>query len=305
MSKRIVTIGGGSGHAQLLAGLRDYDCELTAVVSTADDGGPNGVLAKEYSIPPPSDLRKCLLALARDTARVQLWAHRFSGGTLDEYTVGNILLTALAQQCGSMTQACKKAAKLVDAAGTVLPIAEKYAELVAVLESGERIIGETAIDLRGKGGSPIDRVELATPIQITAEAQHAIEQADVLIFTMGDLFTSVIPNLLVDGCMDAIQRSNARRVFICNRSTKPGETDRFSIGGCISAMEKYLHGLKIEYCIADNYTVSVPSPFEAFLTDSDTSKAQMIAGDFHDANNPQLIDGDKVARAIQQLCESL
>lgn len=306
MPKNIVTIGGGSGHAQLLSGLRTIGaCDtyhITAVVSSADDGGPNGVLASEYNVAPPSDLRKCLLALARNEQQAQFWAHRFSDGPLNDYTVGNLALVAYAQQQGGMSAACAAAQDTLNTDGRVLPISEEQSVLIAVLQNGEQVIGETAVDMRREKIPAIDHVELQQPRALTSAAQGALEEADYIIFTMGDLFTSVIPCLLIEGVVKSIALSNAKTIMVCNRTTKLGETDGFTAADCITQLQRYLGDTPLHHAIMDSLATPVPKGSEA-IQPVEVDGVQCIQADLADSSNLTHVEGIAAAKEVVRLCE--
>ncbi|HLD21925.1 MAG TPA: gluconeogenesis factor YvcK family protein [Patescibacteria group bacterium] len=307
MRKKIVTIGGGSGHCELLRGLRDLDIDLTAVVSTMDNGGPNGVLRDEYGVVPPSDLRKCLSALIpnNDSQANRWWSYRFSSGTLDQYTVGNILLTALTKEYGSVHCALDRIRKLFHIQAHVLPVSEQFADLVAVLEDGTKIVGETNIDIPQHNASlHIRSLSLSSPVEVTPQVREAIHAADLIVLSFGDLYTSVIANLCVTGVSQAIYESKAQVVYVCNRSTKKGETHNFTTNDFYRELNHYLAPAKVHTMIVDTGSIPVPS-FAQAVAVAPIEDGQMMSINLADEKKPEKVSGKKAAKIIYSLCTSL
>jgi uncharacterized cofD-like protein len=244
MTARIVVIGGGTGLFTALTGLKRHDVELTAIVTMADSGGSSGRLRDEFGYLPAGDVRRCLVALAADDHMNlllrQLFEYRFErGGDLAGHTFGNLLITALVSLTGGMDQAIIEAARLLRVEGQVLPVTLAHCHLYALLADGRTIEGEAAIDTR-KDTTPIERVYLDPPAEATPEAREAIMQADLVVIGPGDLYTSLLPNLLVDGIREAIATSPATTVYVCNVMTKHGETDGYSASDFLRVITHYL-----------------------------------------------------------------
>ena len=217
---KIVTLGGGTGSFNLLSGLKHRDCRLTAVVTTMDSGGSSGRLRDEFGHLPPGDLRQCLLALSPDDHAGMvlrgLFNYRFDRGNgLDGHSFGNLFLTALTEITGSAEQAIDEMGRLLNIKGRVLPVTLANADLCARLRDGSAIVGETNIDRRGGGnGAPIDHVYLEPSAAVHPPTAAAIEEADAIVIGPGDLYTSIVPNLLVEGVTEALARSQ-RRPHLC------------------------------------------------------------------------------------------
>lgn len=245
--KKIVVIGGGTGTYQVLTGLKNTSSiDLTAVISMCDSGGSTGRLRKELGILPPGDVRRAILALsdlpfAQKTLE-EVFEFRFEDGKgLSGHSLGNILLAALVQITGSMDRAIDEAARILNATGKVLPVTLDKTHLVAYLADGTRIYGESKIDRRAvKPKIPIKRVYLTPKARVFREAAKAINSADLIILGPGDLFTSIIPTLLVEGVNEALKSSKAKLVYIVNLMTKKGETDGFSAADFVTTIEEYL-----------------------------------------------------------------
>lgn len=247
-SKSIVTIGGGSGQYTLLSGLRDLpNVDVTAVVSMADSGGSTGILRGELGALPPGDILKCLLALSphRDFA-MQLLLKRFeSSEKLKKHNAGNMLLTMLSDYTGSFPEGINALAEILNVDGDIHPVTTDKVTLVAELENGNRVFGEAAIDVpRHMERASISKVFLV-PHHGDEVAAHlpvidAIINADLIVLGPGDLYTSVIPNLLVEGLSEALTFSKAKKYFISNIMTKFGETQDYSLEKYMERIEAYM-----------------------------------------------------------------
>ncbi len=242
----IVAIGGGTGLSTLLQGLKRYSSRITAIVTVADDGGSSGILRRELGVQPPGDIRNCLAALSTEESLLtRLFQYRFSSGTgLVGHSFGNLFLSALTSITGNLETAITASSRVLAVQGQVVPATNADVRLWAELENGERIEGESAI---GKVKSPIARIG-CYPEQPPAlpSAIEAIENAELIILGPGSLYTSVLPNLLVPQIVDAIQRSNAPKLYICNLMTQPGETDGLDVTGHIKAIEAQLANFGVQ-----------------------------------------------------------
>ncbi|MEK7765375.1 MAG: gluconeogenesis factor YvcK family protein, partial [bacterium] len=237
---KIVAIGGGTGLPNLLTGLKEYTDNLTAVVTVADDGGSSGRLRRQFRMLPPGDFRNCLVALAdAEPLMGRLFQHRFSRkGELQGHTFGNIFLTALAEVSGDFSHALVESSRVLAVRGRVVPVTLDLVTLAARLKDGRTVRGESRI---AAAGSPIDHVQLV-PARVRAnpDAVKAIARADILVFGPGSLYTSVVPNLLVPEIPEAAAKARAVKVYVCNIMTEPGETDGYSAGDHIAALQRYL-----------------------------------------------------------------
>ncbi len=265
--KKVVVIGGGSGTYQVLTGLKRYPLSISAVISMSDSGGSTGRLRKELGILPPGDVRRAILALsdlpfAQKTLE-EVFDFRFKGeGSLAGHSLGNILLAALTQITGSMDKAIEEAARILNVSGKVYPVTLDKSNLVALLEDGTKIFGETNIDMRStKIGIPIKKIYLSPKASVFKEAAKAIEEADLIVLGPGDLYTSLVATLLVDGVASAIKSSKAKLVYVVNLVTKRGETDDFKATDFVNIVEKYLGEAKekLSYVLV-NKTLSLTKP---------------------------------------------
>jgi uncharacterized cofD-like protein len=223
---KITALGGGTGLAALLRGLKREEVELAAIVTVADDGGSSGRLRRELGVLPPGDIRSCLVALADDESLIgRLFQHRFATGDLRGHSFGNLFLAALSEVTGSFEQAIEESSHVLKVRGRVLPSTLSEVRLWAERASGERVCGESAISA---GVGPCRRVWLE-PMSPPAHvpAVQAVADADVVLLGPGSLFTSVLPHLAVPGLARALAESSACKVYVCNVMTQPGETDGF------------------------------------------------------------------------------
>lgn len=251
--KNVVVIGGGTGVFTVLSGLRKYPYNLSAIVSMADDGGSTGLLREEFGTLPPGDIRRALVALSATDNKIvsDLFNYRFKGrGTLSGHSLGNLLLTALEKITGSFDLAVKEAVKLLNVQGQIIPVTLKPTFLHAELADGKVIVGETNIDIpKHDGMVKIKRVFLKPVVSANKEAVEAIKNADVVILGPGDLYTSILPNLIIKDVADAINKTKAKVVYIVNIMTKFGETYEFKASDFLKVIQEQLGKSVVDYCI--------------------------------------------------------
>ncbi len=255
---RIVTIGGGSGQYVLLTGLRDLpEVEVTSVVSMVDSGGSTGRLRGEFGILPPGDLLKCVLALSPHQEIVpSILLRRFAKTPrLQGHNAGNLLLTMLSRYTGSFTAGIQALCEILDVRGSILPVTVDEATLVAELTDGTRIFGESAIDVpRGNPREKIRDVFLVPhhsgSVRVHPPVLDAVDAADLLVLGPGDLFTSLLPNLVVPGVAEALRRARAPLVYILNIMTKYGETNGFAARQFVEELESAM-GRPVDAVIAN------------------------------------------------------
>ena len=239
--KRIVTIGGGTGTFVVLSGLRRLPgVSLTAIVSSADDGGSTGRLRDAYGILPPGDARQALVALAEeDTLLRELFTYRFSKGDVAGHNLGNLFITALADRLGSATAALEAASRILRIEGRVLSVSEHPATLVATLADGSVLAGEHAIDERTVGRPRITSLSFAEPVLLASHAREAILKADCIVMGPGDLYTSSIAPLLASGMQAALTESEAKLAYVMNLFTKAGQTEGYAASQHVAEVERY------------------------------------------------------------------
>ncbi|WP_027364953.1 gluconeogenesis factor YvcK family protein [Desulfotruncus alcoholivorax] len=250
---RIVVIGGGTGIPVLLRGLKEYTCNLTAIVTVADDGGSSGRLRGDLGILPPGDVRNCLVALAhREPLMEELLQYRFPSGELKGHNMGNLLLAALCDIAGGFDAAVRGLSRVLAIRGQVLPVTLADVRLCAELEDGTIVRGESKIP---GGGGRIKRVFLEPDnCRPTGEALKAIQEADAIIMGPGSVYTSILPNLLVPGIPEAIAASRAIKIYICNVMTQPGETDGYSASRHLRALVDHAGNI-VDYMIINTGVV--------------------------------------------------
>ena len=261
-----VAIGGGNGLSTLLSGLKRFVAagesepawleNLAAIVAVSDDGGSSGRLRDELQMPPPGDIRNCMVALSEDSHLLsKLFRHRFRGcGDLGGHSFGNLFLAALSEITGDFTEAVRLSSEILASKGHIYPATVADVRLVAELADGSIVRGETNIS---KVGNSIKRLRLEPEnCQPLPETLAAIADADVITVGPGSLFTSLLPPILVDGVAEAIADSSAVKIFICNLMTQPGETDGFSARRHLEIVREYAPAINFDYVVVNNHPIS-------------------------------------------------
>lgn len=252
---RIVIIGGGTGLPVLLRGLKNYPVDITAIVTVADDGGSSGRLRDDLQIPPPGDIRNVLAALSDVEPLIEeMFQHRFqTAGDLSGHSLGNLILAAMTNITGNFALAIQELSRVLNVRGKVLPAANQSVVLHAEMEDGTIVSGESKIPYSGKR---IKRVYL-TPEKVKPlpEAVKAIQQADLIVIGPGSLYTSILPNLLVPKIGDAVSRSKAKKVYICNLMTQAGETHDFTASDHVKVLYEHLNGPFIQTILVNNQEI--------------------------------------------------
>ncbi len=264
---KIVVIGGGTGNHTTLTGLKKRNCQLTAIVSMSDDGGSSGRLRDELGQLPPGDIRQCLVALAADdyiSAQLRkLFNYRFTSGQgLNGHSFGNLFISALTDITGNSATAISEASRMLHIKGSVFPVTLTPTILKAKLVDGTVIDGESQIGLRSTmHDSKIDYVYLEPAAYPYPPVIDAIEEADAIVIGPGDIYTSILPNLLVKEVSNAINRSPAIKIYVCNLMTKPGESDGFAASDFLTLVQSYLHTDDPIDCLLMN-DVRLPQPIK-------------------------------------------
>lgn len=255
--KRIVVLGGGTGLATILRGLKTHDFDITAIVTVADDGGSSGRLRDDYDIPPPGDIRNVIAALSDVEPLVEeMFQYRFAkSNDLGGHSLGNLMLTALTDITGDFSYAIAEMSKVLNVHGKVIPASNKKVTLHAELRDGTYIQGESRIP---DAQEPIERVFL-TPqdIQPIPAAITAIQRADIILVGPGSLYTSIIPNLLVKEIGEAVIKSKAKKVYICNLMTQRGETIGYNASQHIEAIHQHVNEPFIQYVLVNNFELPI------------------------------------------------
>jgi uncharacterized cofD-like protein len=255
---RITALGGGTGLSRLLRGLKVCSENVTAIVTTADDGGSSGLLRNDLGIIPPGDIRSCILALANtEPTMEQLINYRFTEGSLAGQNFGNLFLAALTGVSGSFEVAVRHLSDVLAVTGRVLPVSAEPSCLTAVFDNGAEVTGESCISGYKKAEKHrIRKIGLKRPVKATDDALEAIVDADLVVLGPGSLYTSVIPNLLIGGVADALKASRALRVYVCNIMTQFGETEGYTCFDHAGEIIKHAGGPVIDACLVN--TASVP-----------------------------------------------
>ena len=252
---RIVAIGGGHGLSTMLRGLKHYSRDISAIVTTADDGGGSGMLRQDLGMLPPGDARNCVLALSNtEPVLEQLMNYRFSEGSLAGQNFGNLFLAALNGICGSFGEAVQRLGEVLNTTGRVLPVTEENIHLQAQFEDGSTVLGESSIYYyKKKTNKDIRRVVLIPehPKAFPA-ALDAIERADLILIGPGSLYTSIIPNFLVSGITEAVQRAKGYKLFVLNLMTQNGETEGFSASDHLRELLRHGAPGMVDGCLAND-----------------------------------------------------
>lgn len=306
---KVVVIGGGTGLSTLLRGLKEYTTNITAIVTVADDGGSSGRLRRELGVLPPGDFRNCIAALAdAESLTTQLFQYRFSEGhSLDGHSFGNVFIAAMAEVTGSFERAILESGRVLAVQGRILPSTLENVTLCADLRGEEeaagalsRVEGESSITA---AELPIERVFLV-PDKVRAypEALRAILEADIIVAGPGSLFTSVLPNLLVEDIARAIRASRALKIYVCNVATQRGETDGFSVGDHVEALQRHVGRDVFRHVLVnDNFNVKLDSYSATELVSLDYEADggyQVVSADVVDPQKPWRHDPQKLARNL-------
>ena len=307
---RIATIGGGHGLSTLLRGLKAYTSKLTAIVTVADDGGSSGRLRETFGILPPGDIRNCLAALSNDEQMLtQLFKYRFSGaGELDGHSFGNLFITALADITGSFESAIAESGKVLSVSGRVLPSTLNNVRLVADMElphslNQVRVLGESSIP---KMAGRVRRVWLE-PNDAPAfpPTLKAVLNADMIVVGPGSLYTSLLPNLLVQDLLGAIHASRALKVYVCNIATETGETDVYTCHDHVRALEEHVGDSLFHVILCnDSYEGQLNEGSQFVRADEKTrNDPRTYLSDLSDDSYPWRHDSSKLAAALMQILD--
>jgi len=256
---KIVVFGGGTGLSVLLRGIKKFTKDITAVVTVADDGGGSGILREDLGMLPPGDMRSCITALADiEPSMLKLLQHRFKEGYLQGQSFGNLLIAAMYEIFGNYEHALKEIGSIFRLSGKVLPMTLQDTHLKAYLSNGEVILGENTIpSYAEKANCKIDTISLVPSFcEPLDETIKDIERADIVVIGPGSLYTSVIPNLLINSIPDKIYESKCKVFYVCNLMTQPGETDDYNVVDHINAIKKHVGKNIIDFVIANDKKLS-------------------------------------------------
>lgn len=318
MSKKVVVIGGGTGVSSILKGIKKYTDQLTAIVTMADDGGGSGILRQDLGILPPGDVRNCMVALSStETVMEKLLQFRFESGSLKGQNFGNILIAALCGIYGSFDSALIEMENVLNITGKVIPVTLANIHLEAEFENGDKCIGESIIpNMAYKLDTKIKKMRLfpETP-KANPKAIKAIEESELIILGPGSLYTSAIPNLIVEGIVESIKSSKSRLIYIPNIMTEKGETTDFTIRDHVNAIYEHSFEKIIDLIIINNKDISQElkekyskeKAEEIEVTNEDLEFLQsrgikVIVGDFlEDRDDAVRHSGSKIAAKLQEL----
>src|ERR1700730_11817285 len=300
---RIVALGGGTGLSSLLRGLKTYTSNLYAIVTVADDGGSSGRLRDEQRILPPGDFRQCLIALAdAEPLMKQLFDHRFKEGSLNGHSFGNLFIMAMADVTGNFEHALRESGKVLAVKGTIVPSTLQDVTLVASI-NGHTVEGESKIP---KQNQPISRVFLKPDgAQVNPEAAEAILNAELIVIGPGSLYTSILPNLLVEGMVEAIKASPALKVYICNLASQHGETDGYDVDDYLRVISEHVGSNLFDFVLVNSNHAHMPTggQTQVIFRAEDSSQhpeVRFIGADVVNVRVPSHHDPDKLARSIMR-----
>lgn len=254
MNKKVVVLGGGNGLSVLLSGLKRFPLDITAIVSVSDNGSSTGRLREEFHTPAVGDIRRVIISLSETEPLVEkLFNYRFNTSSdLNGHAVGNLILTAAKEITGNLSDGIEALSKVFNLKGKVVPLTEDDVVLIGEMTDGTIVKGESEITLCDK---TIKRVFYENEPVVTTEALDAIRQADLIVLSMGSIYTSIIPNLINKDVINAIDQSNADVLYVSNMVTQPGETDGFNVSDHVNLLNSYLGKKKLSTVIVNNKNI--------------------------------------------------
>ena len=313
----VVVIGGGTGTYTTLVGLKKYPIDVSVIVTMTDSGGSNRVIRDEFGLLPTSDIRQAMVALASDEVDDlfrKLFTYRYHQGTgLNGMTFGNLFMLALTDILGSQSEALTQTCRLLGVQGNIIPVTFDNSQLIARYDNGRQLLGEHQIDEPSEEFAEHRIIELETIPEATAnpDAVEAIKKADVIVFSPGDLYTSLLSNIVVSGIKNAIKKTKAKKVFIINLMTKYGQTTNFKASDFCSELSKYLDGVNPDYVLI-NKTLKLNKKVaqryqeeKAGIVIDDLSEhpenlagTKIVRGDFTNKEIIEKVKGDKLVRSL-------
>lgn len=317
--KRIVCLGGGVGTAQILRGLRKYPFDITAIVSLADDGGSSGRLRRAFAVPPPGDIVNCLAALSDEESVLNsLFLYRFAGKRYGKDTdlggqkLGNLIFVALTDiYKGDINKALEEFSKIVSPNGRVLPATDEDVNIWAETENGIKVYGEQNIDLGKYNGTKSLFKVFLDPSNVRAYKPtiEMIKMADMIIVGPGDLFSTVLPVLIVPQIKNVFTKSKAKKIFVANIANKPYETPNFKVSDFLKAFRRHINNVKFDTILVNtNFKPKIPKKlnYRFVQYDKKTLKAyqdKIIEGDFVSVQFPLYHDSQKIAKVIEKISQ--
>ena len=313
---RVVTIGGGTGSSVLLRGLKSYAdrIDITAIVTTFDDGGSSGRLRNEFGVPALGDLRRCIAALLPEDAEYyvveSMLEHRFSsGGSMDGHSLGNLILLGMWQRYGSLSDAVASIGSSLHLAGRVVPVSDEPSHLCAELKDGTLIQGESAVGDRNEDLFGVSRIYLDPSVNANPNALAAILKADVVVLGPGDLFASVIPNLLPDGVIEAISQSSCRILQVCNIAKKAGEVGRYAASDFVKSVNRYLGKAdkQVDAVLVNKPELGTTRDIRPVECDDEVGVLvdNVLAQRVSDETNPRRHESNKLAAVVMEYVDAV
>ncbi len=300
--KKVTVFGGGTGMSTLLKGLKEFPLDITAVVSVCDDGMSTGKLRKEFNMPAMGDIRRVIISLSETEPLMEkLLNYRFkTNSELNEHTVGNLLLTAGSNITGNLSDGISAISKVLNLKGKVVPFSEDNITLMGEMENGSIVEGEHNIT---QSPLKINRVYYKEKPTVLKEVINTIKDSDLVILSMGSLYTSIIPNLLSSNVIKALDNSKAKIMYVCNLVTQPGETDDFKVSDHINVLNSYLGKHKIDVVVANTGKISrkVAERYstleqkDSVILDEENIKTKLIL------NNYVSIDNEVIRHNVEKL----
>lgn len=248
--KKVTIFGGGTGMSTLLRGLKEFPVDITSVVSVCDDGKSTGKLRKEFNIPAMGDIRRVMISLSEiEPLMEKLLNYRFdSNSELNEHTVGNLLLTAGTQITGNLSDGIKAISKVLNLKGKVVPFSEDNIVLSGIMDDDSIVEGEHNITLSPK---KVKKVYYKEDVNVLDDVLFSIDESDLIILSMGSLYTSIVPNLLSKEVIEKLDNTDAKIMYVCNMVTQPGETDNFKVSDHVNVLNEYLGTHKIDVVVSN------------------------------------------------------
>lgn len=298
--KKITVIGGGTGTYTVLSGLKKYPHKLSVIVSMMDSGGSNRVLRDEFGLLPTSDIRQCIVALSDETPADilrKLFTYRYSSGTgIAGMTFGNLFMAALTDIYGSQEKAIEKTCEFLDVQGKIIPVTFDNTNLVARYDNGKQVLGEHYIDEPDSETLKHRIVEVSVfpPAKANSKAVDFIKDADLVVLGPGDLYTSILSNLVIEGIPEALRETDAKVVYVMNLMTRSGQTDGFTARDHLNEMERYIGKGSIDFCLVNSDgTIS-----EDILKRYSEENAYPVADDLN--GSVKVIRGDYTSQEIYE-----
>ncbi|MGM9942372.1 MAG: uridine diphosphate-N-acetylglucosamine-binding protein YvcK [Bulleidia sp.] len=314
-NKNVVVIGGGHGQSAICRGIKNIpDLNISAIVTVADDGGSTGRLRRKFHIPAMGDIRNVMISLAEsESMMTDIMNYRFDDpdGTEDDisgHNLGNLILTALTQKTGSFMEAVSEIQKVLNVRGTIIPATTQVITLVAEMEDGVVVKGEANIPTRA---NRIRRVFYDTPVQAEPDALEAIRNADLIIYGIGSVYTSILPNVIIPQMQQELKKSKARKVYFCNAMTQPGETDGYCLEDHVQALIS--HGVPVDAVITSTEFIPNEILLNYYREGSTPVYIRDVAHGYQIIRRPLLVfndglirhDPQKIGEAVEALVKEI